>query len=145
MHEEIEAMSVETTTAAQNIQATQTLYRAFAKKDFQAIIAACAPTVQWTDHLPKEAAAAGIHRGPGEVARYFKELGETFDFERFEPIDTLASGDRVVTVGRYAGRVIATGARFEGSWVHTGIMRDGKVLSWSAYHEFETLWGGFKK
>lgn len=129
----------QTGTETQNVQLVKSLYEAFGRGDIQTIVNGMASTVRWEDFVPSQAPQRGLRRGPGEVARFFQDLGGSVQFDRFEPTHFLGQGDRVVVMGTYAGRVLPTGKPFEGSWVHVSTVQNGKVVQWNGYHEHETM------
>ena len=54
-------------------------------------------------------------------------LGQTYDFEQFEPREFVAQGDTVVVVGYERTRVKPTGRTFEQEWAHVYTLRNGKI------------------
>ena len=59
-------------------------------------------------------------------------MGESLQFERFEPRQFVAQGDTVVVLGFYAGRA-STGKRIESEWVMVFEFRNGRI---SQFQEF---------
>jgi ketosteroid isomerase-like protein len=54
-------------------------------------------------------------------------LGETLEFERFEPREFVAQGDTVVVLGYERCVVKPTGHTIEQEWAHVYTLRDGKI------------------
>ena len=70
---------------------------------------------------------AGTRHGRKGVAEFFSLLGETLEFEQFEPREYVAQGDTVVVLGHERSLVKPTGRAFEQEWAHVYTLRDGKI------------------
>jgi uncharacterized protein len=119
---------------AQNTRVVQDAYTAFERGDIPGILAALDDNVIWKPvmgagaHVP----TAGERRGKIAVGEFFKILGVTVDFERFEPAEFIAQGDKVVVLGHYAAKTPA-GKRFVSDWVMVFTLRNGKVVSFQEF------------
>jgi ketosteroid isomerase-like protein len=51
----------------------------------------------------------------------------------FEPLEYIAQGDKVVTLGRYSWRVKATGREFSSDFAHVCTIRGGKIVRLHEY------------
>ena len=78
---------------------------------------------------------AGVYRGQDQVATFFTKLHEAMNFERFEPLDYIAQGDKVVVVGYNKGHVRATGQPTEEEWAHVFQLHDGKVTRFQVFSD----------
>ena len=58
---------------------------------------------------------------------YFSLLGETLEFEQFEPREFVAQDDTVVVLGFERSLGKATGRTVEQEWAHVYTLRDGKI------------------
>ena len=72
---------------------------------------------------------AGTHHGHEGVAGFFSLIGETLEFEQFEPREYVAQGDTVVVLGHERSHVKPTGRMFEQEWAHVYTLRDGKIAT----------------
>ena len=84
-----------------------------------------------TDVIP----FAGVYRGQDQVATFFTKLHEAMNFERFELLDYIAQGDKVVVVGYNKDHVRATGQPTEEKWAHVFQLRDGKVTRFQVFSD----------
>src|ERR1022692_3335529 len=88
-------------SAETNIQIAQKAYADFGRGDISALLNAVDEKVEWVTpdigHAP-----GGTYRGRAEVARFFQQVGETWEFRAFEPREYIASGDQVAVLGSYA-------------------------------------------
>jgi ketosteroid isomerase-like protein len=125
----------EQSVAEQNVAAVQQAYAAFGRGDIEGLLDLVTDDIVWDPVLGASADVpqAGRKQGKADVRTFFRILSETMTFERFEPRDFIAQGDRVVVVGLYRGVVTATERVVESEWVMLFRLRDGKV---SEFREF---------
>lgn len=118
----------------QNTQVVQGAYAAFGRGDIEGVLSALHDDIVWKPvtgagrHVP----TAGERRGKAAVREFFKIVGETTQFERFEPREFIAQGDKVVTLGHYTAKT-PTGKKFDSDFVMVFTLRTGKV---SHFQEF---------
>ena len=110
-----------------NIALIQKLYGAFAKGDVKTILDHLASDVEWIMEGPKTIPYAGKFTGPGQVVKFFEGIGSTQDGCTLTTDDYIAQGDRVVTVGRYAATVKATGRKIDCAVAHVFTIKNGKI------------------
>lgn len=123
-----------------NLDLVRTAYANFQKGDISAIIAVMDEDVEWK--LPgstEDIAILGTRHGRDGVADFFATLASTEEVLQFEPREFLAQGDRVVVLGHYSWRVIATGRVAESDWAHVFTVRDGKVKAFQEYSDTASL------
>ena len=119
---------------AQNSKMVQGAYAAFLRQDIPGVLASVDDDVVWKPvtgagrHVP----TAGERRGKASVAEFFKLVGETTNFSRFEPRQFIAQGDKVVALGHYAATTAAGGA-FESDFVMVFTLRDGKITEFQEF------------
>lgn len=106
----------------------QRLYQSFASGDIQAVTAAFADDIEWTeaDGFP----LAGTYIGPQSVVEnVFMRLGE-FSENWGVAIDRyIADGDTVVADGKYTWNHKETGESCEVRMAHVWTLTDGKAVS----------------
>jgi ketosteroid isomerase-like protein len=117
-----------------NIAYVQNLYAAFGRGDVPAIVAGCAPDIEWqsggsSDHFP----AFGTRSGPNGVAEFFRLVGETNEFNAFTPRGFHASGDTVFVLGHYSITLRKNGRRIDSDWVHIFTIANGKVTKFREF------------
>ena len=108
------------------------LYASFAKGDVPAVLGALDPKVEWreADGFPY----AGTYNGPDAVLKgVFMPLGTDWDGFTVIPDEIVASGDRVIGMGHYAGKYKATGKSFRTPFAHAWRLVDGKVVNFQQY------------
>jgi ketosteroid isomerase-like protein len=119
---------------AQNTKIVQDAYAAFGRGDVATLVDFFDEAIMWQPvigagtHVP----TAGERRGKASVGEFFKIVSETVSFERFEPREYVAQGDKVVALGHYAAKT-PTGRRFESPFVMVFTLKNGKV---TAFQEF---------
>ena len=70
---------------------------------------------------------AGTRRGREGVAEFFSLLGETLEFQQFEPREFVAQGDTVVVLGYESSLIKPTGRTIEHEWARVYTLTGGKI------------------
>ena len=122
-----------------NVALVKQGYAAFQRGDIPAVLALLADDVEFVLHYPENPTLGGWYRGRAAVAQFFQRLGKEMEFTLFSPDEFIASGDRVVVLGRQAGRARSTGRHGELQWVHVYTVRDGKVSRFDEFLDSHTL------
>ena len=76
---------------------------------------------------------SGERKGKAGVAEFFKIVGETEEFQQFEPREFIAQGDTVVAIGHYRATTKATGRTFDSDFAMVFTLRGGKA---AGFREF---------
>jgi ketosteroid isomerase-like protein len=109
-----------------NVALVKQVYDAFTRRDAEALVAACAPDVEF--HLPTaQFTRIGLpYRGHDGVRTYMRDAVQVWSELRLEPREFRERDDVVVAIGRVyawgAGRVVDTPA----AWVWR--LRDGLIV-----------------
>jgi uncharacterized protein len=111
-----------------NVETVQGLYAAFGRGDISAIMAMLADDVVWESEGPAILSFTGTRRGKTETLGFFQALGSDHVNPQLTISDYVASGDTVMTLGRYAATMKATGKKFDSPIAHYWKFRDGKVI-----------------
>jgi uncharacterized protein len=111
-----------------NEQTVQDLYAAFGRGDLAAILEKLDDDVVWESEGPAILSFSGIRRGKSEAAGFFQALAADQDSPLLTITDYVASGDKVMTLGRYTATMKATGKKFDTPVAHYWKFRDGKVV-----------------
>jgi steroid delta-isomerase-like uncharacterized protein len=115
-------------SAEANIALVQSMYAAFGRGDIAAVIANCAPDVQWEVlGPPRSFPLFGTRRGAGEVEDFFRLLPEVHTFTEFSPENFVAGNDTVVALGHYSFTLNNNGRTVATEWAHAFTIRDGMV------------------
>ena len=110
-----------------NVDVVQQIYAAVGSGDIPALLSLLTDDVEWTLRGPSVIPWAGPRRGREGVAEFFSLIGETLEFEQFEPREFVAQGDTVVVLGYERSLVKPTGRTFEQEWAHVYTLKDGKI------------------
>ncbi len=128
----------------ENIQLIRQIYEAFARVDVPAVLDALADDVDWRFHGPATIPFGGSRRGREEVAQFFAALAEYVEADHFTPQEEfIASGDRVIVLGRERMRVKSTGSAWDTEWVHVWTIRDGKVAEFQEFSDTAAIVDAF--
>lgn len=119
-----------------NIQIVWQLYAAFTRDDMQAALDTLSDDVDFQH--PMSTAVwpwAGKLRGREQVARFFAGLTATADWERFEPQEFIAQGDRVVATVSERLRLRASGRLLDNEMVNTFTLKECKIVQARIYED----------
>ena len=121
-----------------NVQLVQQAYAAFGRADIDGILQTLSESIDWFIPGPADVVPfVGRRHGPQEVAAFFAALASTQTAERFEPLEFIASGNRVVVLGTQRWHVHATGRTYDDDWVHLFTIERGKIATFVEYHDTE--------
>ena len=118
-------------TEEANTAVVQRMYEAFNRGDIQVILSNAAPNAEWVNYGP--AAVPYFADFTGRVPDFFKAIGESTTGGSVAIERYIASGEVVVTEGRYTATARSTGAKIDAPIAHVFTLRDGKVTSWKGY------------
>ena len=120
-----------------NLDVVRGMYAAFGRQDAAWIMDHLADDVSWgipcrTGEVP----AYGIRDGKPGVQAFFEAWGSTGDFNVFEPLDFIVTGEHVFCTLRYEFTVRATGKRVSnpGCAQHWTV-KNGKVVRWRGWED----------
>lgn len=123
----------------QNIQTISSAYAAFSRGDLPVVLGTFDDAIQWI--TPGNTDLAGERNGKEEVTGFFRKLKERWEFLAFEPAEYIASGDRVVALGRYEVRSRQTGRTAASHWAMLWTLRNGKAVRLQEYTDTSALEG----
>src|SRR5437868_5301873 len=109
----------------QNINIVKEAYAAFNRADINGVLDLLTDDVDW--HTPDVEGAPfyGKKRGKSGATEFFQGIGSSETPSAFEQHEFIASGDKVVVLGRWAATVNATGRSWDSELVHVFTIRDG--------------------
>ncbi|MGQ0541639.1 MAG: nuclear transport factor 2 family protein [Blastocatellia bacterium] len=116
-----------------NTEIVQKGYEYFGTGDIPSLLALFSDDIEWEIPEIENAQFAGSRTGIASVSEFFTQLDAAEDITRFEPLEFIAEGDKVVVLGESAATVRETGKEYETDWVHVFHLRDGKI---AGFHEF---------
>ncbi len=119
----------------------QDAYAAFGRTDIPAIINSLTDDIDWQLLGPTELPIAGLRKGKPEVQRFFKQVAELWNFERFEPRQYIEQGDIVIALGYYSGTAKGSGRKFAAEWSHVFTVKNGKIAKFREYTDTANLIG----
>lgn len=120
---------------ASNTEAVKKGYEFFRQGDIPGLLRELiAENCTWVTPGPKDKLPwAGIFKGKQEIANFFAQVGENWEFSEFEPREMIEQGDTVVALGRLTGRARKTGKSIENEWAHVFKFSQGKVVFFQEY------------
>jgi ketosteroid isomerase-like protein len=132
---------------ATNTQIVKDAYAAFLRGDVPAILDMLDDNVRWQGVKGAEGVmkSAGLRQGRAAIAGFFADVASTVAFESFEPREYIAQNDVVVALGRYVGKSIETGRRFDQDWVMIFRFANGKIAEFQEHTDSAALVRAFGK
>lgn len=118
-----------------NGEVVKRAYEAFGRGDLPGLLDLLTDDVEWTLQGPPSIPFSGTRHGREGVAEFFSLIGETVEFEQFEPREFVAQGDTVVVLGYERNLIKPTGRTFEQEWAHVYTLRDGKIAKHRAIED----------
>ncbi len=120
----------------ENLQSVIQGYQQFGQGDLEAVLSNFADDAELINPSLKEVIPhAGRSRGKEQIRQYFTLTNELSTFERMEPTDFMAQGDKVVVLGAASVRVKATGKLIETDFAHVFTLRDGKTVKLQVFDD----------
>ena len=123
----------------ENMMLIKEHFAAFGRGDFQQALSMVAEDVDWqspvTRTRPIEITWAAPRHSREEVMRFFQELSEKVQPEKFEIFGFIAQDDKVVVEGSNKGKIRSTGLNYEHDWVMVFTLRDGKIIRHRHYYD----------
>jgi ketosteroid isomerase-like protein len=127
----------------ENLRIVQEGYADYSRGDFISLLAKFGDDIEWVIPGPWENPFAAERHGLDQVAMHFELLSKVVEFSSFEPQEFIEKGDRVVVLGRYAGRVKSTGRHFHSEWAMAFTLRDGKIVKFREYNDTANIAAAF--
>ena len=128
-----------------NTEIVQKGYECFGTGDIEGLLSLFSEDITWTVPEIENAPFAGKRTGTSSIAEFFSQLVEAEDLTRFEPLEFIAEGDKVVVLGESQATVRSTGKTYETDWVHVFHLRDGKVKEFTEFFDNAAAARAFQK
>jgi uncharacterized protein len=122
-----------------NVKLVQEAYAAFGRGDIPGVLAHLSDDIDWELLGPSELPTAGNRRGKTAVSGFFQQVGELWDFERFEPRQFISQADVVVALGSYSGKAKGSNRPFQAEWAHVFTIKNGKASKFREYTDTANL------
>ncbi len=118
-----------------NKEIVQDAYKAFGEGDIPRLLSHIAEHCEWTTPGSNVVPTAGHYSGKQEVARFFNVLGESTEFDSFEPRQFIAEGDQVAVFGHYKARLKGTHHAASSDWIMLFTLHGGKVVKFQEFYD----------
>jgi ketosteroid isomerase-like protein len=117
----------------QNLAAAKRIYEARNRGDVDAVIAECAPEVEWRPHLAN--LSGQPIRGREEVRGYLTSLQEEWESFQHETERFMDAGDKVVVLTHAYARGRESGIEVDVPVAHVLSFRQGKCTGFVSYYD----------
>ena len=118
-----------------NAAIVQRAYDNFKTGNIQGLLDLLSDDVTWQLPEVENVPFTGRRTGRAAVGEFFALVGANQDVLRFEPRETVAQGEKVVSLGDYQWRVKATNREFASDFAHVFTLRDGKIVAFKEYFD----------
>jgi ketosteroid isomerase-like protein len=118
-----------------NTETVKEIYADFGRGDVDGILSKCSDDVLWLTHLDPVVPWSGNYSGKNNVRTFFEAIFTSVDVEAFEPMEWIADGDKVVSIGRFVCVARSTGKRADTRWVFIWRFHHGMVNSYEQFHD----------
>jgi ketosteroid isomerase-like protein len=125
----------------QNIKVVQDAYSAFGRNDVNGILSNATNDIDWHTYGPAALPMGGPRKGQADVKKFFEQVGQAWNFTKFEPREFLASGDKVVVLGSYTGTAKSTSRPFASEFCHVFSLAGGKISKFREFTDTANLIG----
>lgn len=106
------------------------VYESFARGDVPNALRDFHPQIEWREAENFVYADGNPYVGPDRVLHgVFARIGADFDDFRVSPQDFVHDGNTVITLGRYTGRVKATGKPVDARFAHVWKLDGNQITS----------------
>jgi hypothetical protein len=116
-----------------NTETVQELYAAFGRGDVPAILTRLADDVVWEFESSPADSLGGIRHGKAETTGFFQAIGADHVNPQLTIAEYVASGDTVMTLGRYTATMKAPGKKWDTPIAHYWKFRDGKIIRYVGF------------
>jgi ketosteroid isomerase-like protein len=129
----------------ENAATVQQAYHNFKTGNIQGLLDQMSDNLTW--ELPEIDGVpfAGKRKGRDGVKDFFATLARVQDVLEFEPLESLAQGDKVVSLGHYKWRVKDTGQEYASDFVHVFTVRDGKIIGFREHFDTAVVAAAYQK
>jgi hypothetical protein len=111
-------------------------YDAFNRGDYEAVLKAIDPEIEWEEPDISGLAFSGEHHGRDHlVEKVFQPVRREVDDLDVVAEEFLDAGDHVVVLGRYNGHGRDTGITLDAPFAHVWTMRSGKAVRHRDYYD----------
>jgi ketosteroid isomerase-like protein len=129
----------------ENEQIVRGIYDAFGRGDAPGLLKHLSNEVDWEIMGPASVPFYGPRLGLEGAGEFLTQIGTSVEFEKFEVLEFMSAGDKVIVLGRERGRVRATGKSFDNEWAMIYTVRDGKVIKLRCYENTAAVADAFKQ
>lgn len=129
----------------ENAATVQQAYNNFKTGNIPGLIDQMSDNVTWELPDIEGVPFAGKRTGRDAVKEFFSTLAQSQEALEFEPIESLAQGDKVVSLGHYKWRVKDTGREYASNFVHVFTVRNGKITGFREHFDTAVVAAAYQK
>jgi ketosteroid isomerase-like protein len=128
-----------------NKQTVKQMYADFGAGNISGIINVMADDVKWTDPGYPDIPFASKGRTKNQIPDFFKALGESVIYTKFEPREFFTDGNSVIVLGYHEGKTKPKDVAFGHDWAMIWkFNNEGKVSSYQSFIDTNEVAKGFR-
>ena len=129
----------------ENTAVVQRAYDNFKTGNIQALLDQMSEDATWQLPEIEGVAIGGKRTGRDGIKDFFETLARDQEVLEFEPRESVAQGDRVVSLGDYKWRVKETGREFASDFVHIFTIKDGRITAFREHFDSAVVAAAYQK
>jgi ketosteroid isomerase-like protein len=110
-----------------NVEIVRHMHEAWSNGDLDAARRAMHPNIEWHEP-PEQPGGRSVYRGYAEVEESIRNWVGTWNEFRYELLELIDAGEKVLSVGRQTGRGKGSGVEVTSDLLHLWTLRDGRVV-----------------
>src|SRR5450432_3140867 len=111
-----------------NKEIVQQMYVDFGQANIQGILNVISDDIIWDTPGPELIPWAGVRNGKAGAIDFFKQVGTSTTYEKFEPQTFIEEGDKVIALGVADFTTITTGKKGTSPWIMAWTFNNGKAV-----------------
>ena len=129
----------------ENAAIVQQAYTNFKTGNIQGLLDQLSDHITWQLPEVEGVPLAGKRTGRDAVGEFFDTVARDQEVLEFEPLESVAQGDKVVSLGHYKWRVRETGREFSSDFVHIFTVRNGKITAFREHFDSAVVAAAYQK
>lgn len=113
--------------SADNVEIVRGMHKAWSSGDLAAALRAMHPDIEWREP-PEQPGSRSVYRGYAGVEESILNWVGTWNEFRYELLELIDAGEKVLSVGRQTGRGKGSGVEVTSDLFHLWTVRDGAAI-----------------
>ena len=128
-----------------NINIIRETYDRFANDNLSGMLDLFATDIEWKTQKVENSYFPGEMIGRSEVRKFFENLIESVKYSVFDPLEFIASDNKVIVIGTATATVKETERDFTSEWIHIYTLEDSTVVKFQEFFDTAAVAQAFQK